>query len=349
MNPTTPGPTESPTLSLGMVGFSPEQRSTLASVISRTRPGLPNWRLVPFWDADAWWVNGSRVSVLPDGNLRVTPGRPQERTLTLRLEDVHRPVAFSTPLAPTDFEAVCTFDPCSEPAIHDVLYQFERWLQPLLFKVALGALIIELGTALRGSIYHVMQGATLMAVLDFRYGKAALLPTASPQDLLGARWDRRPSGAHDLPEGFSLCTPAQLVWAYARHTQRDLLPPRYRTETIYYRHEPRVPMGWLRDSTLRLLSALFTEPGNFASLRERTEVPDKVLASDLACLYYAGAVTTTPLKAASSVQVLPRQAVAASPVEAVDSTLGRSTLPPLDAERTAPAMLLEPRRTGTGR
>jgi hypothetical protein len=347
MNPSPVSPIEQPTLGLGMVGFSPEQRTALASLIAHPRPGLPSWRLVSFWDADAWWVNGSRVSVLPDGNLRVTAGRPQERTLTLRLEEVHRPVAFSTPLGSSDFEAVCTFDPGSESAIHRVLIQFDRWLQPMLFKAALGALIIERGTTLRGSIYHVTRQATLLAVLDFRHGHAAVLPTASPLDLIGAHWDRRPTGAHDLPESFALCTPAQLVWSYARHTTRDLLPARYRTEMIYYRHEPRVPMGWLRDSTLRVLSTLFTAPGDFRGLHERTEIPERALAEDLACLYYAGAVTTTPFKAAGSVQVRPQEPVPAASDDEVDSTMGRSTLPPIDAERTAPARLYQNPRSET--
>jgi hypothetical protein len=108
-------------------------------------------------------------------------------------------------------------------------------------------------------------------------------------------------------------------------------------------------MGWLRDSTLRLMSALFTEPGAFAGLRQRTDIPDKTLAAELACLYYAGAVTTTAFKAAGSLVARPAEPSGRAPIDEVDSTLGRSTLPPLDAERTAPAMLLEPRRTGTGR
>ena len=349
MNPTAPGHPETPTLGLGMVGFSPEQRTRLAAVIARPRPGSPQWRLVPFWEADAWWVSGTRISVLPDGNLRVSAGRPQEHALTLRLNEVNRPVAFSTPLAASHFEALCTFDPASELDIHDVLYRFEGWLQPLLFKAALGAQIIEHGTALRGGIFHVREGARLLAVLDFRHGRAAVLPGAQPVALQQASWERRPSGAHALPESFAPCTPAQLLWTYARHTTRDLLPERYRTETIYYRREPRVPMGWLRDSTLRLMSALFTEPGAFAGLRQRTDIPDKTLAAELACLYYAGAVTTTAFKAAGSLVARPAEPTGRAPIDEVDSTLGRSTLPPLDAERTAPAMLLEPRRTGTGR
>jgi hypothetical protein len=116
---------------------------------------------------------------------------------------------------------------------------------------------------------------------------------------------------------------------------------------IYYRHEPRVPMGWLRDSTLRVLSTLFTAPGDFRGLHERTEVPERALAEDLACLYYAGAVTTTPFKAAGSVQVRPQEPVPAASDDEVDSTMGRSTLPPIDAERTAPARLYQNPRSET--
>jgi hypothetical protein len=259
MNPSPVSTIEQPTLGLGMVGFSPEQRTALASLIAHPRPGLPSWRLVSFWDADAWWVNGSRVSVLPDGNLRVTRRQAARAHPDAAARRSPPTGGFFHATGLSDFEAVCTFDPGSESAIHRVLLQFDRWLQPMLFKAALGALIIERGTTLRGSIYHVMRQATLLAVLDFRHGHAAVLPTASPLDLIGAHWDRRPSGAHELPGSFIPCTPAQLVWTYARHTKRDLLPARYRTEMIYYRHEPRVPMGWLRDSTLRVLSALFTE------------------------------------------------------------------------------------------
>ena len=335
-----PHPAGVPTLCLGMVGFSPDQRAAMAALVTRRRPGQPAWRVGRFWEADAWWVNGSHIVVLPDGNLRVLPGRPQEHSLTLRLDEVHRPVAFSTPLASTEVEVVCTFDPASESDIGRVLGRFDHWLQPVLFKAELGALILERGAALRGNIYHVHHRERLLAVLDFRHGKAAVLPSAVPADLQDAEWERRPPSAHDLPQSFQACTPAQLVWTYACHTSLDLLPPRYRTETIYYRHEPRVPMAWLGDSTLRVLSALFTEPGNFRALALRTGIDDTTLARDLACLYYAGAVTTTAFKAAGSIEMRPHELPPPEPADEHDSRLGRSTLPPLDGERTAPAMLV---------
>ncbi len=332
---------ERPILYVGMTGFSPQQRADLTAIVARPNGGWPIWRVGPFWEADAWWINGSRISLLPNGDLRILAGQPTEQALNLKLEEVNRPVAFSTPLAVPDFEPACTFDPSSESSMHKVLQRFDVWLQPLLFRSALGALIIEGGTALRGSIYHVLSKSTLLAVLDFRHGKAAVLPTALPGDLKDAHWDKRPNGAHDLPESFSPCTPAQLVWIHARHTGHDLLPARYRTEVLYYRHAPRVPMGWLRDSMLRVLSALAVEPGTFQALRERTGIADALLASDLACLYYAGAVTTTAFKAAGSTLLRPERPSSHSRIEDLAALDGGSTLPPMDSEQTAPAMLYQ--------
>jgi hypothetical protein len=332
---------EPPTLCVGMTGFSPPQRAALEKMIAQPKGGWAGWRVGPFWEADAWWVSGSRISLLPDGNLRVTAGSPTEQALTLRLQEVNRPVAFSTPLASRAFEATCTFDPASETDVHKTLLQFESWLQPLLFRSALGALIVKRGASLRGGIYHVRHGATLLAVLDFRHGKAALLPTALPIQLREAEWDRCPDGAHDLPEHFWYCTPAQLIWTHARHTVRDLLPRRYRAEVVFYRHAPRVPLSWLRDSALRLLSTLSIGPGDFQELHQRTGIAEADLASDLACLYYAGAITTTPSKAAQSAFAQHQDLSPRAPVRESDSMPHRDTLPAFDADRTAPAMLYQ--------
>ena len=147
---------ERPILYVGMTGFSPQQRADLTAIVARPNGGWPIWRVGPFWEADAWWINGSRISLLPNGDLRILAGQPTEQALNLKLEEVNRPVAFSTPLAVPDFEPSCTFDPSSESSMHNVLQRFDVWLQPLLFRSALGALSLEGGTAPRGSISHVL-------------------------------------------------------------------------------------------------------------------------------------------------------------------------------------------------
>lgn len=288
---------EQPALWLGMAGFGPRERAVLEASLGRPG-GLPRWRAGAFADADAWWVNGAKARPMPDGNLKVSPGLPSERTLTLNLDEVDRPVAFALPLAGDDLEPRCTFDPVSEPSIAAVLSQFDRWLWLVRAQFALGAQLIQRTGQLRRAVYHVSHAGHLLAVLDFEQGKAALAPRAHPVDIWEAEWSKRPTGAHDLPESFVPVTPVQLAWTYVHRTDRDMLPPRYRTQAIHYRHVPGVPVRWLSDSQLMVLRELSAAPGTIEALRLRTGLPQATIEHDLSCLYYAYAITTTPGKAA---------------------------------------------------
>ncbi|NPC57670.1 hypothetical protein [Caenimonas soli] len=260
--------------------------------------GSPSWRTCAFGDADAWFVNGQNVRVMPSGTLKVAPGLPTERALNLNLSEVDRPVAFALPLASGDIEPRCTFDPASKAATHGVLAQFEGWLRLLRVQFVLGAQLVAREAELRRGVYHVSYSGSLLAVLDLYEGKCAISPGAHPADLWEAQWDKRPVGAGATPPGFLAATPAQLAWAYVCRTDRDLLPARYVTDLIYYRHVPRVPVRWLRDSQLMLVRELSVEPATFEALRQRTGLTVRHLKQDLTCLYYATAITITRSKAA---------------------------------------------------
>jgi hypothetical protein len=289
---------EQPVLWLGMAGFPPAQRKALEAAIGRAK-GLCEWRICSFGDADGWWVNGAKCTVSADNRLKVAPGLPTEHTLRLELKEINRPLAFAEPLAPDNLEALCVFEPASDQSIHAALGQFEKWLLPVRTRFALGALLLQRDSEDRQGIYHLTHRGSLLAVLDFGLGMAAVSPRAHPPDLWESNWERRPSSAGQTPAGFASCTITQLAWGYVRRTDRDMLPERYRTEMIYYRHVPRVPMRWLRDSQLLLLRELSAEPGTLETLRDRTALPIDQVAHDLACLYYAGSVTTTPETAGS--------------------------------------------------
>jgi hypothetical protein len=297
--PVSPAPVapEQPILWLGVSGFSPEQKAALQMALARTDE-LPQWRVGAFAEADAWWVNGEKVRVAPDGTLRVAPGLPTEHALRLDLADVDRPIAFGVPLGCDEFEPQVVFDPASPPSTQAVLLQFDSWLWLVRAQFVLGRQIIEQGADLRHGVYHVSSQGRLLAVLDFAQGNGAILPRAHPVDLAEARWDRRPPGARDLPETFVRVTPAQLAWTYVSRTDRDLLPRRYRDATIYFRHAPGVPIRWLRDSQLNLLRELAADPGTLESLYRRTGLPMRQLERDLTALYYGYAITTTRSKAA---------------------------------------------------
>jgi len=334
---------EQPILWLGMSGFVPQQRAVLEASLDKP-PGMCRWRVGAFGDADAWWVNGAKVRIMPDGNLKVAAGLPTERALNLNLTDVDRPVAFAGPLASTDFEPRCTFDPVSEPSIQAVILQFERWLWQVRAQFVLGAQIIQRGPELRHGIYHVSHRGNLLAVLDFLRGKAAISPRVHPVDLQQARWAKRPAGAADLPESFVHLTPGQLAWAYVRRTETDVLPARYRTETIYYRHVPGVPLRWLRDSHLMLLRELSAEPGTMEALRQRTGLALRDAERDLACLYYAGSITTTRGKASVTASAARDDSQPHSVGAGFDSVTSGAGQSFTQYDLTAPA-LLEPRES----
>jgi len=283
---------ETPVLWLGLAGFAPGPRRVVEAALDRAS-GSARWRVGPFDEADGWWINGAKCSLSDSGRLKVAPGLPTEHTLRLELSEVDRPLAFAEPLAPSNLDALCVFDAGSEAGIHATLARFEQWLQPVRVRFALGALLLGRDSEGRRGTWHVSHRGTLLAVLDFPQGVAAISPTAQPPDLWEAAWVTRPPSAGSRPPGFRECSITELAWGYVRRTDRDMLPARYRSETIYYRHVPRVPARWLRDSQLMLLRELSAEPGTLGVLAERTAVPASQLAHDLACLYYAGSVTTS--------------------------------------------------------
>lgn len=290
---------EQPILQLGAVGFDPSDRDRIAAVLASLPSNWTPWRLAAIGDADAWWVHGGNTRVLADGTLLVEPGHAQEAGLNLKLTSVDRPIAFSAPVTATEFEPHCVFALDDEAGMHSALHLFDTWLQPLHCLYVAGALVMRRGAELRHTVHHLNHRGTLQAVLDYRAGEVGILPTARPADLWAADWNRRPPTAHELPSNFIRYTPAQLLWTYVRRTERDLLPARYRSETIYFRHVPHVPPGWLRDPQRAVLQELEAQPSSFHQLTQRTGLAAAALALELSCLYYTGAITTTAQRSAS--------------------------------------------------
>ena len=281
-----------------MAGFAPAQRASLEAALASST-GSSRWRVCSFGDSDGWWVNGAKASLLAGGTLKVAAGLPTERALKLDLSQVNRPLAFAKPLASKEIDPLCVFDPDSQNSIVATLLQFENWLRPVRAQFVLGALLIQRNSKERRGIYHLIHRGILVAVLDFQEGQVALLPGVQPADLWLGEWDKRPSGAGQPPGNFDRYSTTQLAWAYVCRTDRDMLPARYRTDTVYYRHVPRVPLRWLGDSQMTLLRELSSEAGTLEDLGLRTGLPLRQIEHDLACLYYAGSITTTPANAAA--------------------------------------------------
>lgn len=337
---------EQPVLWLGLAGFAGPLRARLAKLVITATPGRPVWQLAAFNDADAWWLDGPQSRLTPGGSVSVAPARDQHADdVVLELEGVDRPIAFSTPLSNKlgpDFRPLCKFDPFSDASVAGVLQQFEHWLSPVRVKFALGWQIYRRGGNLRSGVYQLVQGSKLLAVIDLKGWRIAVLPAARAAEFEGVRWEPRPPLA-TTPFEFERLSLTQIMWSFAQRTRQDVLPERYRTQPIHFRRSPRVPTRVLKDSQLLLLRELSRAPALFGALLERTAAPEPQLVRDLASLYFAGSITCSPRRAAPLGEVRDHSAPAytrGSPLGPESDLISRpDTLPPA-ADATAPTPLM---------
>ena len=328
---------EQPTLRLGLAGFTADQQEAVRVALKSRPPSTAAWELVPFTEADAWWVHGERTLPQPDGTLRVSPGKPNGRSVLLDLTDVDRPLAFARPVPPEPFDAA-SFDLEDAAQVAEMLDRFSAWLQPLTAQFCLAASLLDQHTALGTGSFHVLQGPRLVAVVNMR-GDAGVLPTAGSIDFEDALWRRCPQSNPPIPEHFARLSLSQLMWQYAQRSTRDLLPAHYRTNLLYFRRPPRLPQRMMRDAHLLLLRELATGCGTMEELQARTGMAGGQIARDLAALYLVGAITSNPKRAAAG---------ATKRLETNDSLLSNPpSLPatpgarpvPVNPDMTAPATL----------
>lgn len=287
---------ELPLLRIGLAGFTLEQLEALRQLLAQDTATRQTWDFTKPEDADALWINGARTQLLPDGMLRVAAGIAGERSTLIDPRELQRPIAFARPL-PHPFPAYLSFD--IEPhSVALVLRELEVMLRPLISQFCLASQILEQEQALGSGVYHVARAdGLLIAVVDLR-GDVGVLTTASALDFDDALWAAVPRQQSEMPPQFFRCSLSRLMWEYAMRTSRDVLPARYRTETLFFRRPPRLPQRLLADAHLLILRELAGEPGNFKDLQQRTQLAPEVLAQDLAALYLVGAITSNARRAA---------------------------------------------------
>jgi hypothetical protein len=319
-----------PVLRLGLAGFGEAQQQQADAVAHAAGTARAQWRISSFTEADAWWLDGQHTQVLPNGMLRVSPAVLTQRAVQLTLADVDRPVAFTRPIAARGFAPPITFELVDTAAAVVTLHKFASWLQPMLAQYCLAASIAEHQPALSSGSWEVLRGGELLAVVDLRIG-AAVVSGAAPADFEEATWLLRDPGDVQVPDNFLRGSLSAIMWEYALRTHRDLLPPHYRSRPLYFRRPPRLPQRQLNDAHLLLMRELAAQPGmRMAQLQEATGFPEAQLARHLAALYFVGAITANPRRAA----VIERRH------EAQDSRPGASMLPSvLESGPQAPVAL----------
>ena len=281
-------PAELPVLQLGLLGFNAAQQAMLetALVVLRTRL---RWSIAPLDQADAFCVNGSRVTPLADGSLQIAATKPGAPPLRLEPSHSQRPISFTLPLAP-GVQAENTFDMASPASTRAMLEKFEGWLRPVSVQFCLASRIVESKMDLSGTVYHVTVDGRLVAVVSRRSG-VGVLPIADPFHLDNALWAKRPGPADEIPGHFVHVGLSQILWQYAMRTRRDLLPAYFRSGPLYWCRSPQLPQRLFDDSTLAIVRELARAPQSLAVLGQRTGLPEAVLARDLAGLRIVGAVT----------------------------------------------------------
>jgi hypothetical protein len=291
---------EVPVLRLGLAGYTEAHQKAAWEAAEAAATTRARWALGAFADADAWWLDGSRTMLLPNQYLRVQPAVPSARSVQIALSDVDRPLAFSLPVTAPGLEPAVSFRLGDRAAAVRVLHQFSDRLQALLAQFALASSIVENQPSLASGAWEVLRGSELLAVVDLKLG-VGVKPGLMPTDFEGASWCIRDHGAVGIPASYQRSSVSQLMWQYAQRTERDLLPPRYRMQPLYYRRPPRLPQRQLKDAHLLLMRELLARPGmDFDGLQQASGLAREPLARCLSALYVVGSITSNPKRAVAS-------------------------------------------------
>ena len=334
---------EVPVLRLGLAGYTEAQHKTAAEAAAAAGSARASWELGAFADADAWWLEGSRTLLMANEHLRVQPAVPTGRSVQLALADVDRPVAFSLPLTAPGFKPAVTFNLAERSAAVGVLNQFAGWLQTTLAQFALASSIADQQPSLNSGSWEVLRGSDLLAIVDLKLG-AAVMPGVTPKDFAEASWCIRDHGAVSIPPNYPRASVSQVMWQYAQRTQRDLLPPHYRNQPLYFRRPPRLPQRQMKDAHLLVMRELVAHPGmNFNGLQQATGMGDAQLARVLSALYVVGSITSNPKRALASAGRVPEatgseQSVSFSVMDSTPRPPGLPGMPPNDLTAPLPLM-----------
>ena len=336
---------EVPVLRLGLAGYTEVQEAQASEAAAVASSPRARWEVAAFADADAWWLDGSRTVLLPNEHLRVQPATATGRSVQLALADVDRPVGFSLPITAPGFKPAVTFPLSDRDAAVRVLHLFSDWMTVMLSQFALASSITDNQPSLGSGSWEVLRGSDLLAVVDLKLG-AGVMPGITPQDLAEASWCIRNLGAVVIPAGYSRVSVSQLMWQYAQRTVRDLLPPHYRTQALYFRRPPRLPQRQLKDAHLLVIRELAASPGvNFIGLQQATGLGTEALSRVLSALYGVGSITSNPKRAAPTGPRLPGDSTSGSTQGAFHSVLDSDPRPsdppghPLH-DMTAPVQLM---------
>jgi hypothetical protein len=289
---------ETPVFRLGLVGFSQREEQRLRSGISEYRHA--HWRCGRPEGADAWLINGARMSQIVANRVRVVGADGPNTAAALLLDVSSRPVAIALP-APQQCQQLVAhiFDPNQAGRLSTCLATLDVGLARLRRVYRTASHLVEHNATVGKAIYELRAGAQVLAVADMK-GTVFISPQAGETQFRQAAWHHRARKTVAVPTDFEKHPLAELLWAYSTRTRRDLLPARYRDSLVYLRRPPRVPSELVGDVHLRIIRALAEQPLRMPDLVDTIGADDTTLARSLAALYLVGSITTNPERAWAS-------------------------------------------------
>lgn len=289
---------ETPVFRLGLVGFNDREEQFLRAGAAAYRPA--QWRCGRAEGADAWMIKGARIARILDNRLRVIASDGTNAGGAYLLDVTSRPAAIATP-APQQVQQLVPlfFDPAQEGGLAGGLSSLDAQLARLRRQFWTASHLVEHNATVGKALFELRAGAAVLAIADMK-GTVFISPRATEQEFDFAVWKHRARKMVEVPPDFERHSLAELLWAYATRTRKDLLPARYREYSIYLRRPPRVPQELIGDVHLRIIRELAVDADSLASLVDRIGADRKTLERSLAALYLVGSVTTNPERAWSS-------------------------------------------------
>lgn len=274
---------------MAVLGFAGEH--DMLDLLHARHGALP-WEVADPADADAFWICGAATELLEGGVVRVQGGA-WRGDMMLDLGALDRPAFFTLPLRDAKLKPALMFDPRIPASVNQAFAQLEERLHPLALQLSLAHEIALRLPELGGPAYQLVRRGEVQASVVLG-GAATVDRRLAPPELARAEWKPVSEPLPDAAPEFLRTTFAELLWIYVDRVDADLLPRRYREQTVYFRAVPRIAPRLMQDTHYAILAELSEEPQTFQQLQLNVGLRSRVLAQALSALYYAGAVTTNP-------------------------------------------------------
>jgi hypothetical protein len=286
---------ETAVLRLGLAGFSGGEERAIRDHAAKDRN--VHWLAGRTEGADAWLVNGARVTAAHGAHVRVMCDDGSGRAVPVVLDTASRPTAFASPVPQHASDRLHhEFDLRRPATLGLVLAALGRDLHPAKLCFWTAAHILAHHSTIGKAMFELQADGEMLAVVDMK-GEVAISTSASESSLDRAAWKHRARKSVHVPGSFQRCPLPELLWRYTTRTRRDLLPERYRDAVVFFRRPPRVGAELVGDVHLVVSRELALGPMTLAELQAATRIGEDDIARALADLYYVGSITSNPERA----------------------------------------------------